>query len=91
MVLQVLGDERLIIRELTSRINVLLGLSGERGSRVVWEGDIRYLTSRMMRAGQLDREPESFRNKIRYRYFRADGLEGPIADLDRAFREGDDV
>ncbi len=63
LLFQALDDDRRTISQLTSRINALLGLSGEMGSRVVWEGDLLYLTSRMMRAGQLYREPESSRNK----------------------------
>jgi hypothetical protein len=65
LLLHVLGDERLILRELTSRLNAELG-SPDRTDAVgrtvpgwspiaVYEGNVRNLVRRMNRAGQLDR------------------------------------
>ncbi|MGI8630796.1 MAG: hypothetical protein ACR2LV_11625 [Solirubrobacteraceae bacterium] len=86
LLLHVLGDERLIIRQLTSRLNAELGS----GDAVVYESHVRGLVMRMLAAGQLERVEESFRNKPRYRYFRKRTLEGPIAGLERAFVNDDD-
>lgn len=71
----VLADERLTISELTERLE-LHGL---------YASDVRTLLRRMVERRQLEREPEPFRGKVRYRYFQRRGLEGPIADLERAF------
>ena len=78
-VLQVLGDDALTQRELRNRL--------EEAGAALYERDIRYLLTRMLRAGQLDRVKEPFRQTGRYRYFRRRGLEGPIADLERAFHD----
>jgi hypothetical protein len=83
MLLQVLGNERLLIREMTSRLNVeLLGVEGKgpHGKhRALYESNVRSLVMRMLRSGQLDRTAETFRNKTRYRFFRS-------SRLDKAFR-----
>jgi hypothetical protein len=72
MLLQLLAAERLTISELTSRLNVqLLGVEGKgpHGKHAaVYHSNVRALVMRMQRAGRLERTPETFRNKIRYRY-----------------------
>lgn len=93
LVSKVLGEGRLLIRELTERINAALGYpestdeDGYRSARAVYESEIRNLVVRLVRDGQLEREPEPFEGKIRYRYSRKRGLDGPIADLERAYRD----
>jgi hypothetical protein len=87
LLFQVLGDERLILRELTSRMNAELGTPDHESNSTVYQGDVRTLVMRMFHAGQLERVAESFKNKTRYRYFRKRGLNGPIVDLERAYHD----
>jgi hypothetical protein len=91
LLFQVLGDEALILRELTERMNGELGFPqppGTRAPRAVYDGSVRSLVQRMLRDGQLERESETFnKTHMRYRYFRRRGLEGPIAGLERAYRD----
>jgi hypothetical protein len=89
LLFQVLGDERLILRELTSRLNAELG-TPDRKSSSVDDGNVRSLVMRMFHAGQLERAEETFKNKPRYRYFRKRGLDGPIVDLERAYHHDDE-
>ncbi len=70
MLLEALGSERLLIRELMLRVNTELLGGVERKHRAVYESNIRSLVMRMVRDGQLERTPETFLNKTRYRYFR---------------------
>jgi hypothetical protein len=80
LLLGVLGAERLIIRELASRMNAELGYPSEGRGRAVYEGNIRPLVMWMHRAGQLEREAETFnKTHTRYRYFRKHGLDSPEA------------
>jgi ribonuclease D len=88
LLLRVLGDERLILRQLTSRLNAELGYPTGKGCSV-YENNVRNLATRMLRAGQLEREAETFnKTHTRYRYFRKRTLEGPIIDLERTYQEG---
>lgn len=76
-----LGDDALTIPELTMRVRDRLG------ECAVCEGHVRNVVTNLLRAGELVREPETFRKtKIRYRYSRAP-LDGAIVELDRAFRD----
>lgn len=88
LLLQALGDERLIIRELVERMNAELGFPQQKGEyriRALYGPEVTGLVRRMWRQGQLEREAETFNvNHTRYRYSRRRGLEGPIADLERA-------
>lgn len=93
LVLQVLGDERLIIPELVLRLNAELGYPAgkgpEKASTAVHGEHVRRLVTRMYRDGYLDRVAEPAPGcKIRHRYFRQQALEGPIADLERTYQEG---
>ena len=93
LLFQVLGDGRLVIREMTDRMNRELGIpEGERyGGRAVYEGEVRSLATRLLRDGQLDREAETFnKTHMRYRYFRRRELEGPIAELEQAYQDEPD-
>lgn len=79
--LQALGDERLTIRETQARMAEILTDCD------VYETDARRTLLRLVDAGDVAREPEAFKGKTRYRYFRTTDLRGPIADLDRQFRD----
>jgi hypothetical protein len=88
LLLQVLGDERLILRELTERLNAELGFpSRANPNHAVHQGQVRSLVRHMFRTGQLERAEESFQNKPRNRYFRScpPSLEGPIVELEQAY------
>ncbi len=85
---QLLGDARLTIAEITDLFQAELEPDAK-----PYETDIRSLVTKMFKAGQLEREGEEWRSRIRYRYFRKCTLEGPIADLqaqldDQADEEG---
>lgn len=90
VVFQVLGENALTPREVTAAVNVELSTPGEEDHwDVVYQSWIQGLLKRMVQAGRLTREPEPFMGKFRYRYSRNRTLEGPIADLERAYRDDD--
>jgi len=89
LLLHALGDDRLVMREITARMNVELTPKRAR-YRTLCETDVRGLVNRMFRGGQLDRVEDPFKNKVRYRYFRKSGLEGPIVNLERAYHDDDE-
>jgi hypothetical protein len=82
--LELIGDDRLIIRELCYRF-------GERLPDCnIYEGYVRPIVYRLLAAGELVREPEPRvpgGTAIRYRYHRNTDLSGDIADLDRTFHD----
>lgn len=82
-IMDALGERHLTIREVTKRLGDALP------EHHIYQGNVTGLISRMWKAGELDREPEMYRNRTRYRYFRKVTLEGPIAELDRAFHDGE--
>lgn len=86
LVLQVLGDERLTISELTERLEAKLNPEREKYG-TVYDSAVRALAMQMLAAGQLEREGEEFRGRLRYRFFRKAGLSGPIADLERVYND----
>jgi hypothetical protein len=45
----------------------------------------------MVASGQLDHVREESGSQIRSRYFRRDGLAGPIADLERVYHDDDEA
>lgn len=80
LTLELLGDDRLTVRELTERFCTRLPECR------LYDSNVRALVGRLFTAGELDRVGERYRkgDSIRYRYFRRP-LSGPIADLDREF------
>ncbi len=84
-VFQFLGDERLTIGELTKRARNALHVDYD-----IYESMLRAQVTRMYKAGQLDREGEEWHSRIRYRYFCKRTLEGPIADLQAQFDQGNE-
>ncbi len=90
ILLEALGDEGRTRREIADKMNELVG--GNVGIHpVLRPSSLQTLLPRMLDSGQLVREKEVFQNKPRWRYFRARGLDGPIADLDRAYRDDREV
>jgi hypothetical protein len=79
LLLDVLGDELVTIGELTQRMRDQLPL--------LVQSEVAYLVKCLFTSGQLDRVPEQFRGRVRYRYFRKHKLDGPIAELERAFHD----
>jgi hypothetical protein len=58
----------------------------------VYLNDVGTSVKRLHREQELDRKPETFRKAhMRYRYFKRLTLDGPIADLDRAFHGDEEV
>lgn len=86
ILLDVLGDERLFHRDLCDRVNTaLVGAPDEECA--VYPTEVQVLAKSMFDAGQLDRAVDPTSRRRRYVYFRKRGLDGPIADLDRAYRD----
>jgi predicted transcriptional regulator len=84
-ILEVLGTERLTVTQITERLDAL------REDWKVWRSSVTQTLTRLFERGDLCRESELYRNRPRYRYFfQPADLSGPIADLERMFREGDD-
>jgi hypothetical protein len=83
LALELLGPDRLVIRELLGRFRE------QRSDLDTYESDIRSVLHRLLEAREVDRKPEPRvpgGKAIRYRYFRRK-LDGPIVDLERAFHE----
>ncbi len=90
LLLNALGDERLLIREIAARMNAELGFSREKATCAVSDYEVRPLIKRMLRDGLLERAPETFnKTHTRYRYSRCRGLAGPIVELEQAYHDGE--
>ena len=76
--LQALGDARLTASELVDRIEA----NGSVGTN---PNEVRRLAARMVAAGVLDAVKEPYKSAGRYRYQHRRELDGPIADLERAY------
>lgn len=88
LVLEVLGDRKLTVREITDGLNELLRTPECGGRPIVWTSNVQSLLYPMLDARQLERKAEPRGQRaVRYRYFRRTGLDGPIADLERAFND----
>jgi hypothetical protein len=85
ILLEVLGEDRLTIRELTERMRSELPRCD------LYESHVGRLVGRLFKeARELDRAADPRKKgRPRYLYFRR-GLEGPIADLERTFHESDE-
>lgn len=88
LLLDVLGDDKLTIGTLVTRV------CESRPDVIVYDGGMRNLVTRMLKAGELDRVGEQWRagttkGSTRYRYFRRTELSGPIADLNEMLIEGE--
>lgn len=83
VVLELLGDDRLTVNELWRRAYAAGWDLGEGKARVILRD--------LLEAGQVERRPEP-RGRggkaIRYRWNVKTRLEGPIVELERAFRDG---
>jgi hypothetical protein len=85
LLLNILGEDRLTVLELTERVR------DELGDGAPYEPAIRNVIRRLYNDGELKRVGErrargDHAGAIRYRYFKR-ALSGAIADLDRAFHE----
>ena len=84
IVIEALGDDQLTIRELTKRVNELVGWTT---NTCLYESNIDSLTRRLMAARQLDRIKVQIGAREIWHYHRRRDLLGPIADLERAYRD----
>jgi hypothetical protein len=83
LVLVVLGDRRLTIREICVALNDL------RDDWTVYLSHVQSTITRLHARGDLARVPDRASGRRVYRYFHPTTLTGPIADLDRAFHDAD--
>lgn len=85
LTLELLGEDRLTVREVMDR------LRGELGESAVSDVDARGVLKRLLDAEEVHRklDPNSG-GTVRYRYFRNTQLLGPIVDLERTFHEQDE-
>lgn len=86
LIFEVIGDGRSTVTEVTAMLEERLG-----DGVAVYQGTTRQVLMRLLSEGELDREPEHFQGKIRYRFFRNTNLAGPIADLERTFHDDVDA
>ncbi len=82
LLFQALGDESLTIAEITERIQGLVQADGN-----IFESNIRFLVYRMYKERELDRSAHYHGQRVYYRYFKRTDLSGPIAELERHFRD----
>jgi hypothetical protein len=81
-ILSVLGERKLTTREIVAALNDTAEWEFYNNDSVVV-----CTVRRLWQRGDLDRAAEEWRGKIRYRYFHRTELDGPIADLARAFED----
>ncbi len=65
LVLHVLGDDRLVIREITGRMNAELSYpqsESESRVRALYGSEVTNLVKRLWRESQLEREAETFKS-----------------------------
>jgi hypothetical protein len=83
LILGVLGDRQLTIREICEGLNAL------RDDWTVYLSHVQATVTRLHARGDLARVPSRANGRRAHRYFHASTLTGPIVDLDRAFHETD--
>lgn len=85
LVLHALADARCTALEICERVNEALGATGEWSA--VYGNDVERIVRQMFKAGQFERALDPRTRRRRYVYFRKRGLDGPIAELERAFHD----
>lgn len=82
LVLEALRDDSLTMLELLERMRA------ELPEFDLYDSKIRPLVTGLVKGGELDRRPDPrWNGRVRWLYFRARDLKGPIADLERAFHD----
>lgn len=84
LALNALGDKRLCAREIFERV------AAELPDADFYRSDIDPVLRALLDAREVDREAEDWQSRKRWRYFARRELDGPIADLERAFTQPDD-
>lgn len=83
--------EDLVLEQLATRGFTITDLTRELGTAhpelKIWRSGVTQIVRGLFNRRELSREPEPFAGKVRYRYFRDADLNGPIVDLERAYRE----
>lgn len=82
VVLDAIGDRRLTITEATAACNEALP------DIRIYASSVGYVMRRLLGEGVLEREPEIFRNKPRYRYSKRKPMDDAISELDDLFGGG---
>lgn len=82
LVIEVLGDGRLTNREVAEAMQANLG-----ECYTIHDSHARNVLRHLLAAGEVVRDPEQWRGRMRYRYSRK-SPSGPIVDLERTFNEG---
>jgi hypothetical protein len=83
IILQVIGDEKLTLREITKR------LDDYRDDWKIWQSNVASTVKRLCERGDLACEKDMLGNRPRNRYFHSTDLTGTIADLEREFGDAE--
>lgn len=81
VILETIGDRRVTNRGIWESIR------SANPDATIYLSDVTALTGRLRRAGEIVAEREPWKGRTRNRFHRRTDLDGPIADLDRAFRD----
>lgn len=85
LVLEALGERALTARQVAERIE------REHPEGALYANQMTYVLKQLLEAGEVQREPEQFQKKLRYRWSRKTDLTGPIAGLQRQLDEAKDA
>ncbi|MGN6870288.1 MAG: hypothetical protein ACTHMY_18010 [Solirubrobacteraceae bacterium] len=83
LIIEAIGDDQLRPDAVVARMEDLLGWTGNSG---LWSS-VDSLLRRLLASGQLDRVKTPVGGREVWHYFRRRGLDGPIADLERAWND----
>lgn len=87
IVIESLGDDRLPVRELAARVNKTMG---GKGGPALYRAGVELVLRRLVACGEVDRvKARAGRRGVIWHYFRRRELDGPIAELERAFQDDD--
>jgi hypothetical protein len=85
LIVELLGEDVLTCREIARRVDAQYGADYN-----VYTSTVQAELYRLMQAGEVRRRPGYGGRQNPHRYFRNRDLEGPIADLERTYRDAAD-
>lgn len=88
LIVSAIGGDRCSLHEITERVNQAL-VGPEAEWRAVYEEGLRPVVLEIFERGEIDRDDDARTKRRRFVYFRRRGLDGPIAELERAFQAKD--